>query len=367
MALETISDVEILNFIAHGIDHNAPQPDLSDLETPLTGGFPHAFFEKYILLALEDENRRRACFRGPGGTVITEFRSLQAGKTNFVDASREIARRLHTTMSGSKNLSWIKAGDLMVALFRDRKAKGGRSYLALLKVDLSDAVIRRVEMIGTQRQVVFEQSQGRVPQPGEGKLHKVALVSDQREKKPEPFDLVILDYDIRKEQVARFFYDQFLESDLNRNATEVTRVMLGELKHAVSQGPDTVKPPLRAVERVEIIDRAEQFAQQSAETSTAELVQKAIVNVQPAERRLNVRDHLIASLTRRVKIEPAETVALDSQEAQKAARRLTYVLDYQVKIIGEEADVKRIVEIDPEPDDAGRTVLRIATQRFDIE
>jgi hypothetical protein len=362
MSLETIQHVEILKFIVHIVDHKAPNPQLFDLETPLTPDFPHQLFEDYILLALQDENRRRACFREPGGTVITQLRKLLGSPGNFLDASQQIARRLHAAMSGSQSSSWITPGDLMVALFRDRDAKGvAPTYLALLKVDLSDAVVQRIEKIGNQQRVVFETT-SRVPASGEGQLHKIALVAGQRETTPEPYDLVILDQDIAREAVARFFYDQFLEADLNRSDSQRTRVVLEGLRHAVFQQPDMV-----SFEKLQIVNRAEEIFQKGGKTSAQALVEQMVGALVPPARQQTVREGLLASLTRRAKVAADEPVAIDVREVQKATKKLTYVLDLQVRISGDAVDVKKLVKIDPKPDAAGFTVIRIATQRFDIE
>lgn len=368
MSLQPIQDVEILAFIAHIVDHKAPEPDLTDLETPLTEAFPHRLFEEYIRLALRDDNRRLARFRAADGAVIGQLRSLQAFQTTFVEASRQIARHLHSVMKASKNPTWITPGDLMVALFRDRQATAsGASYLALLKVDLSDAVIRRVEEVGSQRRVVFEESHSRVPSPGEDKLHKIALVAGQRELEPEPHDLLVLDYDIKKEAIARYFYDRFLEADLNRSSSQMTRAFLDESKRTVSQRLANISPPLRPSEKMQVVDRIEQALQAGAAITPGALAEAAVRDLPSPGRRKILHDDLVAALTRRAKVGADEVVTIDGGEAQKATRRITYVLDFDVRITGEAADVRRLVQIDSELDAEDRTVIRIATSRFERE
>ena len=362
MSLQEIQKVEILSFIAHIVDHNADEPQLIDLDTPLTDDFPHKLFEDYILLALQDENRRLARFRGKDGEGVSRFRSVGGSTADFVDASQSIAKQLHAAMKRSKKADWITPGDLMVARFRDRTKNPDTVYLALLKVDLSNAVIREVEEVGTKRRVVFRKRQA-VPLPTEGKLHKIALIAARRETEPEPHDLVILDNDLRREEVSRYFYDDFLHADLNRSASEITRI----LTRSMLVRPTVVKPPLQPGERLQIAGAVEEALNESLRISPAALAERATRGVEPPERRQIVLDTLVSDWTTRAKVGADEDVKVDAGEVRKATEKLTYLLDFQVRITGKAADVRKLVEIDPQCDAAGRTVLRIASRRFDTE
>src|SRR5579864_5269426 len=169
-------DLRIVRFIVHIVDHKTLALALSGLETPIDAAsqFPHEFFKQYILQALASPQRRNACFRPPGGTVSKAFSTLTTSPQSFVVESQRIAGHLYKVMRDSRYAALIKPGDLMLALCQDAEQAGKDrpSFLAILKIDPSDAVIRRVDQVGGQQQVSFETREGRVPEAQENNIQK---------------------------------------------------------------------------------------------------------------------------------------------------------------------------------------------------
>src|ERR1700724_31917 len=194
--LEAPKDLRILHFVTHIVDHKTKKLALSGLETPIgaKGSFPHDFFQGYILQALGNAQRRRACFRNEGGVVRGSYGAVMADPERFLGESQRIAQELYDVMQQSPYARLIKPGDVMLGLCEDANAAAGYDSrcLAILKIDLSDAVIRRIESVGGQQRVSFELSEDRVPASQENKVQKITVIGE-RQTTPEKFDLVILD------------------------------------------------------------------------------------------------------------------------------------------------------------------------------
>jgi hypothetical protein len=367
---EALKDLRITRFIVHIVDHKTQTLALSGLETPVgaSSGFPHPFFQHYILQALASPLRRRACFLPSGGVVSSAFSALMASPQSFVDTSQLIASRLYDVMRQSSYSALIKPGDLMLALCQDAAKADGPAYLAILKLDPSDAVMRRVVQVGDKQQVIFETRDGRVPEAEENKIQKIAVIG-QRVPEPEPFDLILLDNNINEVKVARFFYGDFLQCSLNRDPGEVTQFLFREVKRLVSRSPNVVTPSLAPDERRSIVD-----------TAAARLVRGGPVVLDDFARQVSqvpgrsapqveaMRAALVERLSRgrpEERISPSETVSVDRAAAEAQSKIITYVLDGGIQIRGDAAQIKQRVTISPR-DAAGNVTITIVTGSFEV-
>src|SRR5262249_38333015 len=154
-----------------------------------------------------------------------------------------IANHLFAVMSQHRYKKQIKPGDVMVALFENGDAASSGSYLAILKIDPSDAILREVETVDGKQQVVFKTRDDRVPDVEEKGIQKIAVLEADLQ------ELMILDNNIQETAVAHFFYDNFLGATLLRSPKEVTQSLLGGVKFFVSRKADAVKPALQPAER----------------------------------------------------------------------------------------------------------------------
>ena len=368
-----IRDLRITKFIAHIVDHETGDFVLSDLETPIDDGgdFPSSFFEDYLRAALADENRRLACFKDPrSGRVVTAFDAWRGGLASFVDASREIALHLYDVMTSSRYAERIKRGDVMVTLFQERKegaADSGRdspTYMAILKITPSDAILRHVETVEGKRRVVFQRDE-RIPAPTEKKeIQKIALLCDRRRPDPEPFDLAILDHNIRRKNVANFFYDDFLGTTLNRDAEDDTGFIL-QVAKAVVANRDL---GLTAPQQKTVVGQVEDVLGHREEVSPNALAEEVSLEI-PDESLARVQEALVHRFETHPqesrRIQPMQVVRTSPEFARNASASRTYSLDRNVKISGPGDALDQMMDIQG-PDSQGNYVISLKTRRFQI-
>jgi len=375
-----VAQLQFTHFIVHVVDHKTHRLELSTREAPIgaPGQFPHDFFRDYVVQALSHPGHRLARFRDrKKGKVSSAFASLGQNGGQFVPVSRMIAQHLCDVMNLSRYKDWIKAGDIMVATFRDTAGKhqgDEMEYLAILKIDPSEAIIRHVRESpdGKERWVEFEESDERIPELSEAEIQKIAVVSATRLNEPQEHDLTILDNNLKMQtEVAHFFYDSFLEAELARSATVTTRVILDQTKRFVSQRADVIQPPLSPQEAGDIVAETAAELEKGVSVSVPTLVGK-VVRLQASrtpEDTQKVRDGLAAQLTRKppkaLRLPPEQQVAVDGQTAKSKAKKLTYVLDRNVKIQGDLADVRAMVEVQRLA--SGEVKITIKSKTFTIQ
>jgi len=374
---------KITRFIAHALERGSLV--MSQLETPIgpKSGFPHEFFATYLRFALNADGRRLARYRTPGGgKVAAAFARLRKDPAAFVEASCAIASHLESVVAESRYQDLIKPGDVMVAEFRMVDESGipvvhdgdgeAPTYLAILKVKPSDAVLRHVEMEQGKRRVVFA-TDDRIPAPNEEQeIQKIAVLSDRRLTTPEEHDLVILDHNLKKTLVARFFHGDFLEASLNRDAEEDAERFVRRIRDGVAKRRQELDPPLTASEVVAIADRAETVLRVRERVSAKEVVAEAVPEFPDRDPgTLDIfRDELAESIGRHARpeesLEPSEIVRIDQDRVRQVAEKRIYLLDHGVKITGDSEALAELVEIANQPDPEGRTVLTIRTRTFQL-
>jgi hypothetical protein len=353
--------MKITRFIAHVIDHRSSTLALSDVETPVNSSFPHDFFAQYILHALGHELRRRACFGSKNGRVHQAFRRLLADPSQFVPASKEMAGYLYQAMCQGPFSRLIHPGDIMFALV----SEGNSQSLAILKIDPSEALIRHLVMTPAGPQVLFEQRDSRLPTVKEETVQKIAVLFDQRHAAPEPHDLIILDNNIKETKVARFFWDGFLGSQLNRDGRDMASLFNSRPKRFASKQPLTVGEKRRFVNAVE--DTLRQGRPLSARTLATKAVQATgRVGAEAAKLENALVRDVISYGRRDERITEAEIVPVDGDVAAALSQMRTYVLDGEIQVTGPTAALedKRRVKIVQSP--GGQITLTIEATSLEI-
>lgn len=372
-----IDRLHITDFIVHVAHHKDNRFDPSNRVTPIgkPGEFPHDFFGKYILQALGEETRRLARFRDrETGKVAGAFGRLLAEPGTFVEASSTIARHLFEVMSDSKYKDLINAGDIMVAVFRDMSEgadEDGPPYLAVLKIDPLSAVTRRIrEDEDGHRWIEFERSQ-EIPEPRADGIQKVAVISGRRQHEPEDHDLVILDNNLRHEKVARFFFDRFLESDLNRSPAETSRMVVEKTRRFVSRKSEIAKLNLTPEDVDAIVTRSEQRAKEGGQVTPRTLAKDVIVlPAREPEELAKARDAYVKMFESRPedihRIGADEEMVLQQKAAERSSENLSYYLDDNVRISGKTEAVRKLVKISPQRDAAGCVKITIKSKTLVI-
>lgn len=203
--------IHIERAIVHAIDHiERDAPTTSDYEIPL-GSRPklREYFEGQVNNAVRTSAAFAARFRDPEYEAAQDcYRALDVAE-DFVPASQCLAHALFRATRGNKS---IAVGSLMVCLYTT-PTYPGVTFLALIKIDLTEVLIQEVEVDSEGNRVVtFSVHDDALPTLG-AKLLKAAIVCP-RAKRPqdelgETYDLLLLDRQI-KEEAAEFFAKGFL-------------------------------------------------------------------------------------------------------------------------------------------------------------
>jgi len=179
------------------------------------------YFTTHIVNGLRDPSARAASF-----TSITRAntagicQALLDGTLDLVAGSRLLAERLHGIVSKD---SRIKPGSLAVIKYRAANTSGPSEYLALMKVDPSQALRPVTERDDQGRLYVsFEVTPDVMPTTRE-RLQKCAFI---RPLVPRAeFDMMLLDRQAGSQElqpVARFFSEAFLGAQLTFDARQRT-------------------------------------------------------------------------------------------------------------------------------------------------
>jgi hypothetical protein len=351
--------MEIIRFIAHVIDHRSSMLELSDVETPVNSLFPHDFFLQYIRHAREHKMRRRACFKNEDGRVYRAFQRILRDPQELVAASKEIAGHLYQAMSEGPFSRLIHPGDVMIALV----AEEGARWLAILKIDPSDAVIRRLVMTAAGPQVIFEKRGNRIPTVEEDTVQKIAVLYDQTQEAPEPHDLVLLDNNIKETKVARFFWDAFLGSRLNRDGREVAQLFAKRVKRVVSQ------QPLSPDEQRRIVNSQEALLRRGRPLSIRSLARETVqASGRSGEEAVKLEDELVRDVTSYgppdERIGENEIVPVDADAATELSRTRTYLLDGGIRVTGPTDEMEKRLKIVRSP--GGAITLTLKTDSLEI-
>lgn len=244
-----VTAVQIDELIVHVVD--ARQPGgfvLSQRTLPLESSPRLAsYFATHILNALRDPSASAARFTPAANTTACWLcAAMLAGQTDLIGASQQLATRLHDIMAKDRR---IAPGDLAVCLYRDLAGAGACRYLALIKIDPTEAFrhVTRHDDAG-RVYVSFEVESDVLPSTRE-RLQKCAFVQP-----PAPgreYDMMVLDRQTNLspgQPVARFFLGDFLGAELAFDARQRTERLYKGLMAAYN----TLHPRLTAAEAEEL-------------------------------------------------------------------------------------------------------------------
>ncbi len=330
LGLRTPEAIRFTHFIVHIVDRETGKLEKSDLETPLDEAFPAELFLGHVTEAVTSSNHRLARFRSPKGKVAVAAMKSRAG-ASFVSASRDIADHFFAVMNSSPYRGGpfeIKPGDLVVAELEKVGAKTDERYLAILKIDPLDAVVRRIRTAGGQSQVVFEKAAAIIPTAKGTEVHKIALVV-ANQTGPIPFDLVVLDSNLPRKKVARFFYGDFLESELLRGSDETTEILREEIRDFLAR--------LEPGERLTVLHAADEVLEAGEALTLSAFVERSLrLPGRGADEIQALREELLLRFQKRPKTEdrigPADSVLPSPVTAGRLAEEVVIRLDQGMTI-----------------------------------
>lgn len=208
--------VRIERLILHGLDNRGGRLRLVD-EPALLSEEAQTFFALHIEAAGTRADWR-AAFLDAQCEVALHCHRLLSDSDTFVEASRQLARRLYDAMRPRT----IAPGDFVVVVYTQGDDPTRR--VALLKLDPDQRLARTFTTVAGRHRVSISAADNLLPDTT--RLQKCALL---RSEEPDgDFEVVLLDTQAgpRAEGIATFFYDGFLSVRLAPSPRRLTRDFL---------------------------------------------------------------------------------------------------------------------------------------------
>lgn len=208
--------VRIERLILHGLDNRGGRLRLVD-EPALLSEEAQTFFALHIEAAGTRADWR-AAFLDAQCEVALHCHRLLGDSDTFVEASRQLARRLYDAMRPRT----IAPGDFVVVVYTQGDDPTRR--VALLKLDPDQRLARTFTTVAGRHRVSISAADNLLPDTT--RLQKCALL---RSEEPDgDFEVVLLDTQAgpRAEGIATFFYDGFLSVRLAPSPRRLTRDFL---------------------------------------------------------------------------------------------------------------------------------------------
>lgn len=236
-------EIRIEKAIAHVVDHH-------HFEEPVVSDFALAvdkrprlreYFEAQIDAVLADPEAVAARFLNPGkNPAAGDCRRILTQPRSFKSASQDLARLLYEAIGGNRS---IAAGNFLVSTYSAENYEGV-TFLALLKIDLTEVLIQEIETDAQGRHTVtYSIHDNALPTLGR-KLQKAVVVRLRGNPKPD-FEILLLDKQV-PQAAAEFFAKTFLEAEPVYTTQERTREFVRAAYEAFTKVTRQVKekPPL---------------------------------------------------------------------------------------------------------------------------
>jgi hypothetical protein len=201
-------DVKVERAIVHLINHLEQDITDSEAELPLDANVKlRNYFSDQVNNALSDGQTSSARFSTEGDqSAVAETQKILGNGKDFIPSSLELARLLMKAMGKDARIKPATAS-LAVCLYTATNYPG-INFLALIKIDPTEALVERVATEKGKRIVTFDILSDVMPTK-EVKLRKAALVSPKG--KMANLDLLLLDRQVA-DVAAAFFRLAFLNA-----------------------------------------------------------------------------------------------------------------------------------------------------------
>jgi hypothetical protein len=211
-----VGRIHIERLILHSRNNHSGEIKLVD-DVAIVSSEVEAFFTSHIGAAMLRADWR-ARFTEPDGEVASLCLNLLGTLEDYIEASRQLARRLFMQMRPRT----IAPGDFVALTYtRDDDTAG---QIALFKLDPDHRLIRTFSSRGGRLRVSISAAENLLPDST--RLQKCALLT--RRTPEDDFEVTLLDTQAgpRAEGVAAFFYRGFLATELAPSARRRTREFL---------------------------------------------------------------------------------------------------------------------------------------------
>jgi 37-kD nucleoid-associated bacterial protein len=381
--METVTDIAIHDsFVIHVLDNRLPAVQCSQALTPLPDAL-RTSLHRYLLALLKPQFRRKRYGRWRSDSVVLQAyqqmlaslrRHGQVEATDFLTASQRIAARLFDVMRQSPHNGTqprpgaITPGDLLVGLFQGIEPQSvPEPWLFLVKVELEAAWQRQLQPCGTDGvQTVLTSCEGLMPKLSTDKVHKFALIRFADD--PAMYDVLMIDPQGGKPEIAKFFAEDFLQTEPFRTTDEQAELLFTRTYDWVNTHEEALAPQERLAVLQSVrtlladhVARAEPVAPRDLVASlplteprpqdaVAELRQSFEVTITAPEDGVNG-----IPLNRELRIQTVPRVAKQTQ--------VTYQLDFGVQLSGEPEAIERLF-VQPPHRVAEHTEFTIRTLTF---
>lgn len=381
--METVTDVVIdENFVMHVLDNRLPTVQCSQALTPVPEALRNTL-HKYLLSLLRPQFRRKRYGRfRPESAVLAAYQQMVAGwqqtqrlvPDDVLAGSQRIASALfevmrHTPPNGARSRPGdITPGDLLVGLFHAVEPEPSPvPWLFLIKVDLESAWQRQIQPYGPGgMHTVLTSCEGLIPKFTAEKVHKFALI--RCANTPTEYDVLMSDPQGGKFEVAKFFAEDFLQTEAFRTPEEQAELLVTRTYDWVANHEETLSPQ----EKTDVMQSVRELFAERAATATPIAPRDLVATLPLYEPR---SEPVVAEL--RQSFEEAitapengvDTIPSDRNLLLRVAPRtvqnlrVTYQLDHGVQLIGEQEAIERLFAQPPRRVQ-GQTELTIRTTTF---
>ena len=381
--METVTDIAVQDcFVIHVLDNRRLAAQCSQALTPLPDTLRASLY-RYLLALLKPQFRRKRYGRFRSESVVlqayqhmlsSQRRHGQVEATDFLNASQAIATHLFDAMrrspqNGSRpHPGTITPGDLLVGLFQGTAPQPvPEPWLFLIKVDLESALQRQIQPYGTDGvQTILTVRDGLMPRLSTEKVQKFALIRFTDD--PSTYDVLMTDPQGGKAEIAKFFVEDFLQTEAFRTADEQVELLFTRTSDWVSAHEEALSPQERGAVlesvRTLLVERATHAEPVAPRDLVASLPlteprpQEAVAELrQSFEMTLTAPNNGVDSIpiNRELRIQTVPRVAQRTQ--------VTYELDFGVRLSGEQEAIERLF-VHPPRRVAEHTELTIRTLTF---
>ncbi|WP_294343717.1 nucleoid-associated protein [uncultured Clostridium sp.] len=335
--MDYINEIHLKEAIVHILDQNSDEPILTEYPLILTEDIDE-YLTKHLTKSLKDEELKYGYFKD--GRIIVNEASLEYfnGNMNFIDMSKELARKFFAVMKGNGT---IGSCDLLIVSFLTDLGP----MIGILKLDYIKNYAHVVDFVNDKIGIKIVEQYSGLPAASQ-KLQKCAFVKSERDTS----DLLVIDKINKKEDqegyASNYFIENYLECTLEKtnrdktkdfitNAEKWTQKAFKENAESANEVRNTIKRKLREEDSINIENLATEMFQDNEDA-------KESFNTYLLEK--GVKD----------------TIDLDKNYVEKRLKRVRLKIDKDIDIyLSEEAyNDNRRFEIIPNGDGSVNMVIK---------
>ena len=329
-----IEAIEINRIAIHKIDYLRDKLELSEnIEMPSQG--LNSYFEEQVRNILNSTTIKTGKFNNSNTTLATCVSTMLSIPTSFLEQSKIMTYWFYN------NYERNNQNTVFIGIVEFTDIENENRYIAILKLDPVRS-FRFSEEEGTFQQI------STLPDSGKA-LNRAALISIYNAD--NKYDFLYRNQSQGKGEdpsISQMWLEGFLEGIDVPSPKHLTQLVIKETEKWISSNDDKLE-----TEEGSALRNTVRTLAQSEELDVVEI---ANTTLKEDEMKVNYVNSLLE------KGLPETSFAPDRQWAEKTARKVTYVCDYNVNISGSSEAINEITSINK--DEQGKIVLTIETKKF---